>query len=119
MTERTCCFVGYLGEEEEADLEQYYFLILELLVRYRNVDTFVLGGKGKFIELSRKLLKKLQKEYPHIGCEECEQEIQALERSKFCMAYYDKTYAHSLQKEVVRQAISFGIEQQKTVVLYP
>lgn len=51
MKERTCCFIGHRKIEETSELRAELYDIIEKLIAYEKVDTFLFGSKSRFNDL--------------------------------------------------------------------
>lgn len=62
----TCCFFGHRKVPETQALRMRLYEIIESLISYNNVDTFLFGSKSGFDSLCREAVAELKEKYPHI-----------------------------------------------------
>lgn len=66
MKERTCCFIGHQKIEDTLELRTELYYIIEKLIVYENIDTFLFGSKSRFNDLCHELVTAIKEKYPHI-----------------------------------------------------
>lgn len=64
--ENTCCFVGHRTINETEELKNEVCEIIENLILFQKVDTFLFGSKSKFNDLCFDVVSKMKEKYPHI-----------------------------------------------------
>ena len=62
----TCCFFGHRKIAETDEIKAAVYEIVENLILYKNVDTFLFGSKSAFDTLCYNTVSKLKERYPHI-----------------------------------------------------
>ncbi|MBQ8480986.1 MAG: hypothetical protein IJ532_00430 [Alphaproteobacteria bacterium] len=63
---KICTFFGHRFVPDEKKVAQYALKVIRDLIINDNVTEFWCGGYGNFDALTGSIVKKLQKEYPHI-----------------------------------------------------
>ncbi len=63
---KTCCFFGHRKIEKADSLKIKVYEVMESLILYNNVDTFLMGSKSDFDCLCRNVLSELKEKYTHI-----------------------------------------------------
>ena len=66
MIENTCCFIGNRKITETKELREQLYKTVEDLIVEKKADTFLLGSKSRFNDLSREIVNELKEKYPHI-----------------------------------------------------
>ena len=66
MQETTCCFFGHREINETEELKRQLYSIIDNLISYKNVDTFLFGSKSSFNGLCHEQVTKIREKYPHI-----------------------------------------------------
>ena len=66
MKEKTCCFIGHRKINETEELKSKLKEIIEKLIVYENVDTFLFGSKSLFNSLCQETVTEMKEKYPHI-----------------------------------------------------
>ena len=62
----TCCFFGHRKIEITDELTNRLNTVIEKLIRFKKIDTFLFCSKSEFDELCLKTVTKLKKKYTHI-----------------------------------------------------
>ena len=62
----TCCCFGHRTINETEELRTQLTNIIERLIRYENVNTFLFGSKSRFDSLCLELVTEIKEKYPHI-----------------------------------------------------
>ncbi len=63
---KTCCFFGHRKIAEADKLKERLYKIIEDLIIYKYVDTFLFGSKSDFDKLCLAVVTELKYKYPHI-----------------------------------------------------
>ena len=63
---KTCCFFGHRKISEAESLKIKVYEVMENLILYNNVDTFLMGSKSDFDSLCRNVVSELKEKYTHI-----------------------------------------------------
>ena len=63
---KTCCFFGHRKISEADKLQERLYKIIESLIIYKDVDTFLFGSKSDFDKLCLAVVTELKNKYPHI-----------------------------------------------------
>lgn len=63
---KTCCFFGHRKISETENLKIKIYEVMEHLILYDNVDTFLMGSKSDFDRLCRDVLAELKEKHAHI-----------------------------------------------------
>ncbi len=66
MQENICCFIGHRNIDETEELKLWLSKTVEVLIKNKNVDTFLFGSKSRFNELCYEIVSKLKEKHPHI-----------------------------------------------------
>lgn len=66
IQEQTCCFFGHRKIEDTEQLRSKLYKIIEELITYNKVETFLVGSKSDFDSLCREVVGELRQKYPHI-----------------------------------------------------
>jgi len=66
MQETTCCFLGHRKINENEEITQQLYSIIENLIIEEKVDTFLFGSKSRFNSLCHEQVTKIKEKYPHI-----------------------------------------------------
>ena len=64
--EQTCCFFGHRKIEDTEQLRNRLYNIIEELIIYNKVETFLVGSKSDFDDLCREVIGELRQKYTHI-----------------------------------------------------
>ncbi len=64
--EQTCCFFGHRKIEDTEQLRSKLYKIIEELITYNEVETFLVGSKSDFDSLCREVIGELRQKYHHI-----------------------------------------------------
>ena len=62
----TACFFGHRKINETEELKSKLIEIIEKLIVYEKVDTFLFGSKSRFNSLCLELITEIKEKYPHI-----------------------------------------------------
>ena len=62
----TCCFFGHRTINETEQLKNKLYEIIEMLIIYENVDTFLFGSKSRFNDLCYELVSAVKEKHSHI-----------------------------------------------------
>ena len=62
----TACFFGHRTINETEELKAKLIEIIEKLIVYEKVDTFLFGSKSRFNSLCLELVTEIKEKYPHI-----------------------------------------------------
>ena len=62
----TCSFLGHREICETQELKLQLYNVIEMLIRDKEVDTFLFGSKSRFNSLCYKLVTEMKEKYPHI-----------------------------------------------------
>lgn len=60
-TDRTCCFIGHRDVAATLELSKKLYVIIEMLITEKHIDTFIFGSKSSFDELCRKTVTEIKK----------------------------------------------------------
>lgn len=63
---KTCCFFGHRKIAEADELRERLYKLIEALIIYKYVDTFLFGSKSEFDKLCLEVVTELKDKYPHI-----------------------------------------------------
>ena len=66
MCKNVCCFFGHRNINETEELKSKLAEIIEKLIVYEKVDTFLFGSKSRFDSLCLSLVTEIKEKYPHI-----------------------------------------------------
>ena len=66
MPKNVCCFIGHREINENDELRQHLYSIIENLILEKNVDTFLFGSKSRFNSLCHELVTAAKEKHPHI-----------------------------------------------------
>ncbi len=61
-----CCFLGHRKIDENLGLREKLYNVIENLIIYENIDTFLFGSKSKFDSLCHDVVSQIKEKYPHI-----------------------------------------------------
>jgi len=64
--EQTCCFFGHRKIENAEEVQSKLYNIIEELITYNKVETFLVGSKSDFDSLCREVVGELRQKYSHI-----------------------------------------------------
>ncbi len=64
--ENTCCFIGHRAINETEELKNRVCEIIENLILFQNVDTFLFGSKSRFNDLCLDVVSEMKEKHPHI-----------------------------------------------------
>ncbi len=66
MKENVCCFFGHREIHETDELKMKLREIIENLIVFEKIDTFLFGSKSRFDSLCLEIVTELKQKYPHI-----------------------------------------------------
>ena len=99
-TDRTCCFIGHRDVAATLELSKKLYVIIEMLITEKHIDTFIFGSKSSFDELCRKTVTEIKEKHPHIRRIYARAEHPFIDDSykAYLLQFYDDTYfpAHML-----------------------
>lgn len=141
---QTCCFIGHRRIDATEELKNKLYKIIENLIVYENVNTFLLGSKSQFNDLCKQMLCRLKEKYQHIvriyvraefpyideeyesyllrWCDDTyyperminagkaayvERNYEMIEKSDYCMVYFDENYVPPARKQSKRDAVAY------------
>ena len=91
---KTCCFFGHRKIAAVDGLRERLYKIIEDLIIFKNVDTFLFGSKSDFDDLCFAVVTKLKGKYPHIRRVYVRAEFQYIndDYKSYLLQSYDDTY---------------------------
>lgn len=91
---KTCCFFGHRKISGADELRERLYKIIEDLIIYEYVDTFLFGSKSDFDKLCLAVVTKLKDKYPHIRRIYVRAEFQYIDDNykAYLLQSYDDTY---------------------------
>ncbi len=91
---KTCCFFGHRKIAAADGLRERLYKIIEDLIIYKYVDTFLFGSKSDFDKLCLAIVTELKNKYPHIRRIYVRAEFQYINESykSTLLQRYDDTY---------------------------
>lgn len=91
---KTCCFFGHRKISEADGLKERLYKIIEDLIIYKDVDTFLFGSKSDFDKLCLAVVTELKDKYPHIRRVYVRAEFQYIndDYKAYLLQSYDDTY---------------------------
>lgn len=91
---KTCCFFGHRKISESGELKERLYNIIEDLIIYKYVDTFLFGSKSDFDKLCLSVVTKLKDKHPHIQRVYVRVEFQYIndDYKTYLLQSYDDTY---------------------------
>ncbi len=91
---KTCCFFGHREIAEADGLRERLYKIIEDLIIYKYVDTFLFGSKSDFDKLCLAVVTKLKYKYTYIRRVYVRAEFQYIDDDykAFLLQSYDDTY---------------------------
>lgn len=66
MEQNICCFIGHRAVKETDELKLKLTGIIENLIVYKKIDTFLFGSKSNFNSLCLSIVTSLKEKHPHI-----------------------------------------------------
>ncbi len=66
VLENTCCFIGHREINVTDELKEKLHVVIERLIVYENIDTFLFGSKSQFDDLCYDVVTEIKKKHPHI-----------------------------------------------------
>ena len=90
---KTCCFFGHRRIAADGLRERLYKIIEDLII-YKYVDTFLFGSKSDFDKLCLAVVTELKYKYPHIQRVYVRAEFQYIndDYNAYLLQSYDDTY---------------------------
>ena len=136
MKDKTCCFFGHRTINETEELKAKLIEIIEKLIVDEKVDTFLFGSKSRFNSLCLELVTEIKEKYPHIKriyvraeypehiigsgrAAYVERNYEMIDKSKFCIVYYDEPNAPTNRKSGTKIALDYAIKQGKLITILP
>ncbi|MBO5928937.1 MAG: hypothetical protein J6Q42_02840 [Clostridia bacterium] len=115
----TCCVFQETALQETEELKKHVYDIMEVLVLFRNVDTFLLCENNEFGVLCGKLLDLIKQTYPHVRYEfikaDCREDVyRGIDSSLFLLLYYDGSY-----ESVADTPLEYAIVRGKSISCFP
>lgn len=91
---KTCCFFGHRKIAEADELRERLYKLIEALIIYKYVDTFLFGSKSEFDKLCLEVVTELKDKYPHIRRIYVRAEYEYISDGykKYLLQSYDDTY---------------------------
>lgn len=91
---KTCCFFGHRKIVAVDGLREKLYEIIENLIIYKYVDTFLFGSKSDFDKLCLAAVTELKEKYPHICRVYIRAEYQHIndDYKAYLLQNYDDTY---------------------------
>jgi len=91
---KTCCFFGHRKIAAADGLRERLYKIIENLIIYKHVDTFLFGSKSDFDKLCLAVVTELKNKYPHIRRVYVRAEFQYINNNykAYLLQSYDDTY---------------------------
>ncbi len=91
---KTCCFFGHRKIAATDGLRERLYEIIENLIIYKYVDTFLFGSKSDFDKLCLEVVTELKDKYPHIQRVYVRAEFQHIndDYKAYLLQSYDDTY---------------------------
>ena len=91
---KTCCFFGHRKIAAADGLRERLYKIIEDLIIYKYVDTFLFGSKSDFDKLCLAVVTELKHKYPHIQRIYVRAEFQYIndDYKAYLLQSYDDTY---------------------------
>lgn len=92
--EKTCCFFGHRKIATADGLRERLYKIIEDLIIYKYVDTFLFGSKSDFDKLCLSVVTELKYKYPYIRRVYVRAEFQYIndDYKAYLLQSYDDTY---------------------------
>lgn len=66
VLENTCCFIGHREINVTDELKEKLRVVIERLIVYENIDTFLFGSKSQFDDLCYDVVTEIKKKHTHI-----------------------------------------------------
>lgn len=66
MKTKTCCFIGHRNIAETDELRARLSDVIEKLITFENVGTFLFGSKSRFNDLCHETVTASKEKHPHI-----------------------------------------------------
>ena len=66
VLENTCCFIGHREINVTDELKEKLRVVIERLIVYENIDTFLFGSKRQFDDLCYDVVTEIKKKHTHI-----------------------------------------------------
>lgn len=150
----TCCFLGHRGIALTKELEVQLYSVIENLILYQNVATFLFGSKSAFNDLCYRIVTKAKEKYPYIKriyvraefpqiddaykkyllskyedtyypekamgrAVYVERNKHIIDRSEFCVFYFNAEYSPKNRKSGTKIALSYAKRQNKQIIILP
>lgn len=152
----TCCFFGHRTINETEQLKNKLYEIIEMLIIYENVDTFLFGSKSRFNDLCYELVSAAKEKYSHVkriyvraeypyinndyrnyllkSYEDTyypekilnsgravyvERNCEMIDKSQFCVVYYDEQQAPTKRKSGTGIALDYAIKKERHIIKLP
>lgn len=153
MEINTCCFFGHKAVNETKELKTQLYAVIEKMIIYENIYTFLLGSKSRFNDICCEVLAKIKEKYPHIKrvyvraeypnidddyreyllksyddtyypegirlsgkAAYVERNCEMINRSRFCIIYYDEVYTLTKPKSGTKIALDYAIKKGKRII---
>ncbi len=90
----TCCFIGHRKIKRTKALEDRLYGLIDVMIKWKGVDTFLFGSKSEFDKLCLEIVTKLKEKYGHIKRVYVRAEYQYIDESytDYLLQSYDETY---------------------------
>ena len=94
MQKNVCCFIGHRTIIETDEMKKRLLNEIEMLIKDKNVDTFLFGSKSQFDSLCLDLVTRLKEKYSHIKRIYIRAEYPVISEDfeKYLLKSYDETY---------------------------
>ncbi len=94
MQKNVCCFIGHRTIIETDEMKKRLLNEIEMLIKDKNVDTFLFGSKSQFDSLCLDLVTRLKEKYPHIKRIYIRAEYPVISEDfkEYLLKIYDETY---------------------------
>ncbi|MDD6483566.1 MAG: hypothetical protein PUF72_03200 [Clostridiales bacterium] len=91
---KTCCFLGHRKIATADELREKLYEVIENLITYKYIDTFLFGSKSDFDKLCLAVVTELKDKYPHIQRVYVRAEFQHIndDYKAYLLQSYDDTY---------------------------
>lgn len=90
----SCCFIGHRKIKRTKALEDRLYGLIDILIKWRGVETFLFGSKSEFDALCLEIVTKLKEKYAYIKRVYVRAEYQYIDASynEYLLQSYDETY---------------------------
>ena len=94
VLENTCCFIGHREINVTDELKEKLRVVIERLIVYENIDTFLFGSKSQFDDLCYDVVTEIKKKHTHIKRIFVRAEYPYIDESykSYLLKSYDETY---------------------------